>query len=472
MVAGMPSNDSTSLGLLFAKANKQSRRKHIVELLNRIFKYNNKLFFRSLMTALMLSIISMAIPRTGAAASQATLSWAPTTTYSNGSPVTSLGGYKIHTGTASGNYSRTETVGNQTSWTVADLADGATYYFAVSAYDSNGNESSLSNEVTKTIAAAPVTYSITATAGSGGSITAQGNVTANTATSGTSTISSVIVVKGASQTFAITPSTGYKIAGVTVDGASVGAVSTYTFGNVAATHSISAIFTANIISYSISASAGTGGAITPIGTTTVTSGSSQAFAVSPNAGYKIADIKVDGVSVGAVGNYIFNNITANHTIAASFTAVSGTVNGTVVFADNGGGTQYTDSTGVTYLADSKYSGGSVGKTTAAINGTVDDVIYQTERYGNFSYSIPVANGNYNVTLKFAETYFTASGKRVFSVMVNGQTVISNLDLYAKAGKNAAYDVVIPASVTNGILSIQFVSQVNNAKVSGILISTR
>ena len=470
MVAGMPSNDSTSLGLLFAKANKQSRRKHIVELLNRIFKYNNKLFFRSLMTALMLSIISMAIPRTGATASQATLSWAPTTTYSNGSPVTSLGGYKIHTGTASGNYSRTETVGNQTSWTVADLADGATYYFAVSAYDSNGNESSLSNEVTKTIAAAPVTYSITATAGSGGSITAQGNVTANTATSGTSTISSVIVVKGASQTFAITPSTGYKIAGVTVDGASVGAVSTYTFGNVAATHSISAIFTANIISYSISASAGTGGAISPIGTTTVTSGSSQAFAVSPNAGYKIADIKVDGVSVGAVGNYIFNNITANHSIAASFSTTVAA--GKVVFADNSGGAQYVNSAGVTYVADSKYSGGNVGKTTSAISGTVEDTIYQTERYGNFSYSIPVANGNYNVTLKSAETYFAASGKRVFSVKINGQSAISNLDLYAKVGKIAAYDVVIPASVTNGILSIQFVSQVNNAKVSGILVSTR
>ena len=75
------------------------------------------------------------------------------------------------------------------------------------------------------------------------------------------------------------------------------------------------------------------------------------------------------------------------------------------------------------------------------------------RYGNFSYSIPLTNGNYNVTLKFAETYWTAAGKRVFSVAMNGQTVISNLDIFAKVGKNAAYDVVVPVSVTNGTLNI-------------------
>lgn len=113
----------------------------------------------------------------------------------------------------------------------------------------------------------------------------------------------------------------------------------------------------------------------------------------------------------------------------------------------------------------------MGTTTSAISNTTDDRVYQSERYGSFSYNIPVANGNYQVTLKFAENYWTAAGKRVFSVKVNGQTAISNLDLYAKAGKNVAYDVVIPVSVTNGTLAINFVSQTNYAKVNGIVVKS-
>ena len=48
---------------------------------------------------------------------------------------------------------------------------------------------------------------------------------------------------GSSQTFTITPSSGYTVSGVTVDGSSAGAVSTYTFSNVTASHTISAAFT-------------------------------------------------------------------------------------------------------------------------------------------------------------------------------------------------------------------------------------
>ena len=110
--------------------------------------------------------------------------------------------------------------------------------------------------------------------------------------------------------------------------------------------------------------------------------------------------------------------------------------------------------------------------TAIITGTTEGKLYQTERYGNSTYTLPVANGNYNVTLKFAETYWTAAGKRVFDVAINGTTVISNLDIYAKVGKNVAYDVTIPVSVTNGALKINFITKVDNAKVSAILVKTR
>ena len=140
------------------------------------------------------------------------------------------------------------------------------------------------------------------------------------------------------------------------------------------------------------------------------------------------------------------------------------------FATNSGGGKYTDTSGNVYQADTDYSGGSAASTTAAITGTSDPTLYQTERYGNFSYNIPLANGNYSVTLKFAEIYWNAAGKRIFNVSMQGTQVITNLDVYAVAGKNAAYDLTIPAVVTNGTLNITFTSIVDNAKVSAIEIT--
>lgn len=70
--------------------------------------------------------------------------------------------------------------------------------------------------------------------------------------------------------------------------------------------------------YTITASAGTGGTITPSGEVTVSSGASQSFTIAADTGYKIADVLVDGASVGAVTSYTFTNIEADHTIAASF----------------------------------------------------------------------------------------------------------------------------------------------------------
>ena len=74
--------------------------------------------------------------------------------------------------------------------------------------------------------------------------------------------------------------------------------------------------TVNIIT--ATASPGQGGSISPSGTVHVDAGTSLTFTITPNAGYSISDVLVDGVSVGAVPSYTFSNIQANHTIAASF----------------------------------------------------------------------------------------------------------------------------------------------------------
>jgi hypothetical protein len=172
-------------------------------------------------------------------------------------------------------------------------------------------------------------------------------------------------------------------------------------------------------------------------------------------------VVVDGRSVGPDSSYTFSDVTTNHTISAVINAP------VAAFAVNAGGGQYTDTAGNVFKADTDYSGGATYSTTASIIGTANGALYQTQRYGNFSYNIPLANGNYNVTLKFAELYFTAAGQRVFDVSMQGQQVITNLDVYSKVGENAAYDVTIPVSVTNGVLSITFTTVANNAIVNAI-----
>ncbi len=68
----------------------------------------------------------------------------------------------------------------------------------------------------------------------------------------------------------------------------------------------------------ITATAGANGSISPAGAVAVDDGSDQTFTITPDANYYVSDVLVDGVSVGAVATYTFTNVTAYHTIAASF----------------------------------------------------------------------------------------------------------------------------------------------------------
>jgi hypothetical protein len=127
---------------------------------------------------------------------------------------------------------------------------------------------------------------------------------------------SVPVVHGDSQTFSITPESGYQIGQITVDGGIVAPAANYTFTNVTSDHSISVSFVPN--TYIITASAGDNGSISPDGPLSVEHGSSQTFTIAAAPGYFIADVVVDGASTGAVTSYSFTDIVANHTISASF----------------------------------------------------------------------------------------------------------------------------------------------------------
>ncbi|HEX2951809.1 MAG TPA: carbohydrate-binding protein, partial [Armatimonadota bacterium] len=143
-----------------------------------------------------------------------------------------------------------------------------------------------------------------------------------------------------------------------------------------------------------------------------------------------------------------------------------------VFAVNCGGGSYTDNDGTLYAADKNFTGGTAATTTAAISGTTDQAIYQSERWGNATYTINgVTDGTYAIKFQFAETYWSASNKRVFDVVVGNQTVISKLDIYAQVGKNTAYDITKNVSVTGGTLTISFTNAtVDQPKICAFRIS--
>ena len=121
---------------------------------------------------------------------------------------------------------------------------------------------------------------------------------------------------GGSRSFTITPDPGYHVADVLVNGSSVGAVTSHTITNVTANGTIFATFAIN--TYTITPSAGGNGSISPAGVQTVSYGGGQSFTITPNAHYHVANVVVDGSSVGAVTSYTFSNVTANHTISVTF----------------------------------------------------------------------------------------------------------------------------------------------------------
>ena len=138
-----------------------------------------------------------------------------------------------------------------------------------------------------------------------------------------------------------------------------------------------------------------------------------------------------------------------------------------------GGNAYTDTQGNSWAADNGFTGGETDSTTHAIANTPDPTLYQSERYGDFSYQFTVPNGSYNVKLKFAEIYWTSPGQRVFNVTINGTEVLSDFDIVAAAG--AAYTAIdesFPVTVADGSIMIQFTSgPANLPKISAIEISS-
>lgn len=179
---------------------------------------------------------------------------------------------------------------------IRGLTASTTYHFRVESTDVSGNRATTSDHIFR---AAINTYILTYAAGANGSLTGSSSQVVNSRSSG-SAVNAV-------------PNSGYHF--VNWNDASTANPRTDT--NVSGNLSVTANFAIN--TYTIFASAGANGTVTPAATTTKNYGASQTYTIATStAGYHIADVLVDSVSVGAVSSYTFTGIAANHTISATF----------------------------------------------------------------------------------------------------------------------------------------------------------
>ena len=195
------------------------------------------------------------------------------------------------------------------SWTLEDIREDSE---VVAYFGADEDEDGVPDE--------PSYWTIEASAGSGGGIDPEGDV---------------FVPDGGDQRFDFDPDRGYEIDRVRVDGDSERVRSSYTFEEVTENHTIRVTFTetdeggdddddddddGGITYLTITATAGEGGSISPDGRVQVAYDRNKSFIIQADEGYELADVLVDGRSVGAVGRYIFEKVHKNHTITAVFTA--------------------------------------------------------------------------------------------------------------------------------------------------------
>ncbi|MGH9719434.1 MAG: malectin domain-containing carbohydrate-binding protein [Bryobacteraceae bacterium] len=159
-------------------------------------------------------------------------------------------------------------------------------------------------------------------------------------------------------------------------------------------------------------------------------------------------------------------------VATVFVTLNPPVTTFVPIRINAGGSAFTDATGKQWSADygfvNPYGGGNAISSNA-VSGATNPTLYQSVHWGETTYTFPVPNGAYSVTLKFAELFYTGPG-RVFNVSINGTQVLANFDIFvAGSGQNIAVDRTFTANVTNGqtVIALGY-----GAIVSGIEISTQ
>jgi hypothetical protein len=323
-----------------------------------------------------------------------------TATAGTGGTITPSGATTVNSGA-----NQTYTITPGTGYTIAGVTVDGSSAGAVSTYTFSGVTAN------HTIAAtfAQSTYTVTPSAGADGSISP---ATAQT------------VTYNGTKAFTVTPNSGYSISSVTGCSGTLSG-STYTTGAITASCTVTATFK-DPPTYTITATAGTGGTITPSGATTVNSGANQTYTITPGTGYTIAGVTVDGSSSGAVSTYTFSGVTANHTIAATFAQSTYTV--TPSAGANGSMSPATVQTvaynGSTAFKVTPNSGYSIASVTGC-GGTLSGSTYTTgavtanctvtATFGSTTYAITATAGTGGTITPSGTTSVNSGANQTFTI---------------------------------------------------------
>jgi len=305
---------------------------------------------------------------------------------------------------------------------------------------------SLTEPAIITATAAPITYTITASAGSNGNISPSGSVSVN---------------HGANQTFTFSPNTNYTVESITVDGTALtgseltdAITNGYTFISVTAgAHTIHVTFmTAN---HTITASAGFGGSISPSGAVNVSNGGGQTFTFSPNTGYKVDGITVDSVpltgsalATAIASGYTFTDVTGDHTISVTFAVITYTItassdsNGSIspagsISVNHGGSQTFTFTPSTTYrIANVMVDGASVGSPSSYTfsNVTANRTIHVT--FAINTYTITVTKSDGGIVSPSGNVTVNHGGSRTFNFTADA-------NFYLKDVKVDGFSVGVP-----------------------------
>ena len=237
----------------------------------------------------------------------------------------------------------------------------------------------------------------------------------------------------------------------------------------------------------------TGTASDPDGTITSYAWTKQSGPAAILSGIATSTLSASGL---IAGTYIFrltatdnSALTASDEVTVIVNTTSTTTSSTVVYRINAGSPNTITASPMNWIADSQsaksiylddgslnYTGGSTSWSGTNTTGAPNEIFGPFRYSPNYTtgtpmqWNFPAASGTYEVSLFFAESPYaggvSTSGARLFSVKIEGVTVLSNFDIYATAGMNAVKKV-FQVTVSDGTLDMDFIRVTGNPQVNGI-----
>jgi len=199
--------------------------------------------------------------------------------------------------------------------------------------------------------------------------------------------------------------------------------------------------------YSITASAGSNGSISPAGDVIVPQYGDQTFTFAPDPGYKVSYFSVNGINRGSEDSYILSNVKMNQTIAVYFTKLTYTITASTTT----GGT-------ISYLGDKVYTHGSTPSyaITPAAGYSIEDVLVDGQSVGKVtSYTFPSLDAGHTI-----EAVFAAKTGWLFSVSTTGSgTVSPGVDTTVLEGASQKFTFTPASGYKIGSLVVDGVNKV-------------